>query len=141
MNEIKNILVNPEIVQAAFAGSTPFNLKRLAKDYNLGEKDLELIGSEILDDVHNHLKPPTLCTLFKEKYLDAYIEIIKVRVADETSAKGKSSGYRCVALIDYNLGIGALLGIFGKKHQSDLPQTEKNALKKLLKDYIKEKGR
>lgn len=114
---------------------TTFNLKKDLKD--ISNDDLKDIAEEIGHEIENGIdRPPITSALYwgiKRK-----ANYAKIRVADEKHDSGKSSGYRCIVLVDYVHNSAFLLHIYkhGQGKDDELTKTDKNKLRKLVDEYV-----
>lgn len=114
---------------------TTFNLRRDLKD--ISKEELKDIAVEIGNEIENGInRPPITSALYwgiKRKATYA-----KIRVADEKHDFGKSSGYRCIVLVDYVHNSAFLLHIYkhGQGKDDELTNSDKNKLRKLVDEYV-----
>ena len=118
---------------------SPFNLKKDLK--SISEEELcsicEEIGNELIYGV-NH--PPTVALLYRGD--SQKTSCVKIRTMDIKRNKGKSSGYRCIALVDAKMNSAFLLHLYRHGHGEDknISKSEMNQLKKLVDEYTESMG-
>lgn len=123
-----------KLIQQEFAGSTPFNIVKDIRELSLSEEDL----GEIAKNVSEELKAGDGRTSNQSVYF-GYKRLArwaKIRVADVQRKTGKSSGYRCIVLVDEKNKFGYILHLYLHSSIINISQQEKNQLKKLVDEYI-----
>jgi len=128
-----NWYYDPKIIQEVFSACSPFNtvsdFKRFLKGGPKWFYD-ELDNSVYINSYD------TLTSITSSK-LNCKYDIIKIRVSDPHTNKGKSYGLRCIVLLDNRSHDAFPLHIYDKKDKKDLTQNEKNQMRTLLTLYIK----
>lgn len=113
---------------------TPFNL---AKDLKkLDKTTIESIAEEIANELQYEIShPPVISILHWGKKRQA--ASAKIRVVDVARDAGKSSGYRCIVLIDCINNAVFLLHLYRHSHGEDenISKKAQNQLKKLVDEY------
>ncbi len=133
-----NVVNDADTIDGQFGSLSPFNLKKDIKDIS----DIQL--KDIADDVANDLKygphGDTYNILYTSKE-NSQINFSKVRCEDHERKRGKSNGYRCIVLVDNESHYGFILHIYRHGHgeNKNISTSDKNALKKLVETYVKDK--
>lgn len=113
---------------------TPFNLKRDLK--NIDEQTIAKIAEDIGNEIKNGIeRPPVAVTPYwGKKRRTAWA---KIRTIDVARDSGKSSGYRCIVLVDYVNRSAFLLHLYRHGHgeDKDIDKRAKNMLKALVDEY------
>ncbi len=114
---------------------TTFNLRKDLKGIN--DDELKEIAEEIGHVIENGVdRPPITSAIYWGKKRKA--NYAKIRVADVKHDYGKSSGYRCIVLVDCVHNCAFLLHIYkhGQGKDDELTKEDKNKLRKLVDEYI-----
>jgi hypothetical protein len=132
------LIVDEEVIGKLFDGLSPFNLKR---DYKVCFKSTDFkvrlnrdISIIIKDKTPNSYKIMSIGSIAIN---DGSVFAVQIRLPKEDSTKGKSSGLRCILLMDLRAELCILLHVLDKKKDEKLEQDEKNKLLKLVNTYIK----
>ncbi len=132
---MKYIYKNEEL-DDFFDNILPFNMKRKLKELVKKHVNVKKLISEF--DAIIALK--TVIPLYKEKIANKkYVSVLKVRVPDPIAKRGKSSGFRFVAIRDEVNQITFILDIFpkkGPKRKDNLTSKEAKKLKSLFLEYV-----
>lgn len=114
---------------------SPYNLKKDLKDIEQDELDtiMENVANELYHGPH---RPPVSSMMYWGKERKAAYG--KIRVVDIKNDSGKSSGYRCVVLVDMKNYRGFILHIYkhGKKKDDDISSEERKQLRELVDEYV-----
>ena len=126
------VYYNPEELKELYS-RTSYNLKKDIKD--IKEEQLQDISEEIARQLHFGFVKGSTEIYFGKKRKASYA---KIRIIDCKKEEGKSSGFRCIVLIDYTHEAAFMMHLYkhGKKAADRIKQGEKNKLKALVDDYI-----
>ena len=133
-----NVVNDAQTIDEQFGSLSPFNLKKDIKEIS----DEQL--TEIAENIANELKYGPHGDTYNITYKSTEnnkVNYSKIRCEDNARKKGKSSGYRCIVLVDNESYYGFILHIYRHSHGEDknISKRDKNALKKLVETYVKEK--
>ena len=126
------VFIDAKAIQALFEGYSPFNL---VKDFKNDLKESpEWLGKEI----EAAFIQQSYAVLLEETVykLNSKFQLIKLRVKDPSSNKGKSGGYRCIVLIDWYSKFVIPVHLYFKPSEEKLTEIQNNLLNDLLKGYI-----
>ena len=135
-NKKYNVVIDVEKIQENFAEYSPFNLERDIKNQKLEENDLQNIACSIADEMYYGFDRKSCIAVYWGKKRKA--NYAKVRVVDLTRSGGKSSGFRCIVLVDEVNCYGYLLHIYRHGHgeKDNISRKEQNKLEALVEAYI-----
>lgn len=137
-SHIYKVLIDVPKLYEIFKEDSPFNILKDVKDLEITEDELEILGKNIADELIIGPHSKTYVILhWDDKHLVNYS---KIRCQIESSNKGKSSGYRCIVLVDNKEHIAYLLHIYTHKEKDNISNKENNQLHKLVEEYIKAKN-
>lgn len=123
-----------ESIQQAFANLTPFNIVRDIHKLRLSEKDLGEIAKNVSDELKaGDGRTSNQSIYFGYKRLARWA---KIRIADVQRKTGKSSGYRCIVLVDEKNKFCYILHLYLHSNIINISKQETNQLKKLVDEYI-----
>ena len=126
------IIVNQDDLEEVFESIYPFNLKRSLK---FVEKNTNL--TNLLKEFDAIIERNQIQVIYKKN--DSKIIACKVRVADKDNRRGKSSGYRVIALIDYHQELTFVFDIYskiGSGRKGDISAEEKEKLISIFDAYV-----
>ncbi len=126
------VILDPEVNIEVFGSDTPFNLKKDIK--NLQKETVERIVGEIGASLEQKLK---VSVLYESRVNNLTVSCIKMRIIDDNNNKGKSSGFRCIVIVDEIRKWCIVLHIFKKSDKLNISNDENNKLKKLFNKYVK----
>lgn len=127
------VLIDIPKLQEAFGEVSPFNISKDVKNLGITEEILKLLGKSIADELERGPHYKTYVVLFWDK--DHVVNYSKIRCTNEYLKKGKSSGYRCIVLVDNNDNIAYLLHIYSHKEKDNISNNDKRQLRKLVEEY------
>ena len=114
---------------------SPYNLRRDLK--GISESELCRIAQEIGDELRNGAfdRPSAAWLYWGGQRKAAYA---KIRVVDVSRSKGKSSGYRCIVLVDFVNNSAYMLHLYRHGHgeNDNITKSDSNKLKGLVDEYI-----
>lgn len=139
---IVNFIVKPDDIDYVFSSfehKNPFSLKNEYKDYRkhtglkVSDDDFAVLLASELQVAYKNVKPGDYIYHNDKQFR---IAILKFRTDDFKSKKGKSSGWRVIALVDELNNYFYLLSIYshsqGKANLSDI---EKRKVRELCDEY------
>lgn len=128
-----SVIIDSFVVENWFGHITPFNLKWEIKSLSNEQKNdiKHNIGAHIMQGVSNSYKELIIETINKRK-----ITISKLKITDRSSNKGKSSGFRCIVLVDNLNFLCILLHIYKHSDKDNITKSEKNKLRNMLEHYV-----
>lgn len=112
--------------------------KSLKKDYKkCFDKKIEKEKTRIARDLFIEVNKP-LSKFDKLKGIKPQdkILVVKIRIADIESRKGKQGGFRCIVLIDLTQNYALLLHIYHKKNKTDLTNSDIKDFAQFHRIYI-----
>ena len=136
-----DFIVEPKIINEIFNDfkhKSPFNLEKIIKDYIKqykiqDETQFFVLLSQELKSAYKHISNRHYIYHSHSFYS---VVIIKYRMSDFTQNKGKSSGFRVVALVDEINKLFYLLDLYKHSDGKDnLTPDEKTKLKELCDEY------
>lgn len=135
MQESYTVITDIDAIDQAFGEESPFRLKSDAKNHNLTQDMLNIIGVDLADEMKGGFEQKTCKALHwtpnrKGNYA-------KIRAINSKQNFGKSKGYRCIVLCDVIKKEGYLLHIFDHEDKDNLSKKEQKVLSKLVDEYIK----
>ena len=129
-----SIYTDANAIQEGFPDS-PFNLKKDIKD--IDTEDLNVIFETIPNmlKAHGINSPPSIAREYLTE--DRRVAWLKIRIEDEVRKKGKSNGYRCIALVDISNCRIFPLHLYRHSHgESDnISKAASNQLRKIVDEY------
>lgn len=130
---IFQVFYEPEVISEEFANS-PFNLKKDCKYIN--EEEMIWIAENVQAEAEANRKSDTYSILYKCN-ANYKITYCKIRTEDKTRRRGKSGGYRVIALVDREDNLVFILHVYRHSHGEDdnISPADKNKLKKLIDEY------
>lgn len=129
-----SVYYNPEEI-SELCDKSPYNLKKDIK--NIDKEELDKIAEEIGNEIHAGIdRSPSAVALYWGRGRKA--TYAKIRVLDVVRDAGKSNGYRSIVLVDYVNNSAFLLHLYRHGHgeKDNISPSDKNALKKLVDEYV-----
>ena len=134
-----DIIYDEEKIDSLFVGCFGTHSRRsLQNDYKrCFEKKIEKLKVRIARDLSIEVNKP-LSSFDKLRGIKPQDEVlvVKLRIADSESNKGKQGGYRCIVLIDLNNHQALLLHIYHKKFKTNLSSADIKDFAKFHRVYI-----
>ena len=116
------------------------NIFNLTNDFKkIGIKTQKIkkqIGLEIINEIQLGFNRKSCVELLIVKVEKNAVKVIMAKIRVPYGNKGKSSGLRCITLVDLENKVCILFHVYAKNIKNDLSQKEYIAINNILIDYI-----
>jgi mRNA-degrading endonuclease RelE of RelBE toxin-antitoxin system len=134
-----NIIHDEEAIDHLFKQCFGVHSQRsLKKDYKkCFDKKIDKMKQLVVRDLSIEFEKP-LSSFDKLKGIKPQdqVMVVKIRIADADSNKGKQSGFRCIVLIDSKRDHALLLHIYHKKYKKNLSSDDIQDFAKFHRSYL-----